>query len=155
MTPQPRKCKDCVAQGVTATRPTPYAGPRCTTHWREKKRADRQRNHGRHVEKTYGITPEEYADIYLAQGGRCAICQKATGATKKLAVDHDHQAGCDHDPNTGCRRCVRGALCSVCNAIVVGRYNIEALARAINYLVDPPAQKVLNPHHEEANGTTG
>ena len=152
--PQPKKCRDCVTQGVTALRPTPHPGPRCSTHHRERRRAVSARSHGNRIEKVYGITPEQYWAIYAAQDGRCAICQRGMGKSKRLAVDHDHTRGCGHDPKHACPQCVRGLLDNTCNAIVVGRYDIQALARAIHYLVDPPAQKVLNPHHEEANGTT-
>ncbi|AXH46908.1 endonuclease VII [Mycobacterium phage Aminay] len=137
-------CKDCKAEGVTSARPAPHPGPRCVTHWRAVKKARRQRAHGRHVERTYGLTPAEYAALYAAQGGRCFICQHATGARKALAVDHEHnRPGCDHAPSVGCRECVRCLACTTCNRIVLGRYSVEALARAITVLMNPPARRVL------------
>lgn len=143
--PQPKKCKDCAAQGVTAMRPTPHAGPRCTTHHREHRKRTKARVHGQRVEKTYGITSEDYAALYLSQNGKCYVCQKATGATKKLAVDHDHHRGCGHDPAVGCRACIRCLACGPCNQVVLGRYDAAALARAIMVLETLPAQAVLNP----------
>jgi hypothetical protein len=142
---QPKPCKDCVAEGNTVVRPTPYPGPRCATHHREWRKLKRAKAHERHVEKTFGLTAVEYADLYLAQGGRCFVCQRASGATKRLAVDHDHRRGCGHDPTVGCRWCVRALLCGPCNQVVVGRYSAEALARAIMVLETLPAQKILNP----------
>ncbi|AXN53523.1 endonuclease VII [Gordonia phage Ronaldo] len=68
----------------------------------------------------------------MAQGGKCAICQRAIGKRRKLAVDHDHDTGE-----------VRGILCQPCNFTVLGRYDKEALQRAIDYLENPPARKVL------------
>jgi hypothetical protein len=136
-------CKDCVAQGITSKREAKYPGPRCTTHHRERKRAVSTSNHARRVENTYGITGEEYQAIYDAQGGRCYICQRATGARRRLAVDHDHTCTAGHDPNVGCRLCVRGLCCKQCNYILLGRYSVEMLRRAISYLNDPPAQHVL------------
>lgn len=116
------------------------------THQREVKQARRTRAHELAVEKKYELTAEEYDAIFAAQGGRCAVCQRAKGITKMLAVDHQHnKPGCDHPPDVGCRNCVRCLACDTCNRIVLGRYDIDALVRAIVVLSDPPAQKVLNP----------
>ncbi|AGM30035.1 endonuclease VII domain-containing protein [Mycobacteroides abscessus] len=133
--PKP-KCKDCLAEGVTTLRPAPWPGPRCETHRRARQKAVRRKNHGRMVENTYGITETEYEAILAVQGGACAICGRAKGITKRLAVDHDHKLG-----NT--REAVRGLLCTTCNHVVIGRYGPEALRRAIDYLADPPARRVL------------
>ena len=141
--PQPKPCRDCVAEGITTMRPTPYAGPRCSTHHRQRRKAVSSRQHANRIQRTYQLSPEDYQRLYEAQGGCCAICRKATGKTKRLAVDHNHRAGCGHDPNVGCPSCIRGLLCATCNTIVVGRYDILALGRAISYIFDPPARKVL------------
>jgi Recombination endonuclease VII len=140
-------CVDCIADGIAAWRPTPHGGPRtplCVTHNRARKKRNRARSHELRTEKTYGITGAEYAEIKLFQGGKCAICQRATGATKNLAVDHQHHKdGCDHVPDVGCRACVRGLLCGPCNQ-TIGAWDVDALVRAIVYLRNPPAQVVLN-----------
>lgn len=128
------ECKDCRTAGITTRRPAPYPGPRCASHHREKRRAVKDHNHGRMIEATYGITPAEYRALYTAQGGVCAICQRATGKTRRLAVDHNHQTGE-----------VRGLLCKTCNWIVIGRYSITMLCRAIDYLMNPPARAILRP----------
>jgi hypothetical protein len=105
---------------------------------RNKKRA-----HARRVEKGYGITGEQYAAIYEAQGGKCYVCQRATGKVKALAVDHDHyREGCLHAPDVGCVMCVRALLCGPCNQ-TIGRLGTEALARAIMVITTRPAQAVL------------
>lgn len=90
--------------------------------------------HDRWIRATYGITRDEYLAIYDAQGGKCAICQRATGASKNLSVDHDHETGE-----------VRGLLCTPCNRDVLGhlRDSVLALLRAVRYLLHPPARKVL------------
>jgi hypothetical protein len=82
----------------------------------------------------YGITAEEYAKILDAQGGKCYLCQRATGARKRLSVDHDHKTGE-----------VRGILCGPCNRDVLGhaRDSIEFFERCIEYLTNPPARAVL------------
>jgi len=94
----------------------------------------REAQHKAGLKRKFGITPEQYQAIYEAQNGKCAICQRATGKIKKLAVDHDHKTGK-----------IRGLLCSVCNRMILGslRDDIEALQRAIDYLKYPPAQLVL------------
>lgn len=101
------------------------------------------------IERKYGITEAEYRALYAAQGGRCYICRTATGRGRLLAVDHDHRCGAGHPPERGCRRCVRGLLCSgsqsanTCNRLI-GIYGFDALVRAIEYLRDPPARAVLD-----------
>lgn len=82
----------------------------------------------------YGITAAEYWAIYEFQGGKCYICQRATGTRKRLSVDHCHKTGV-----------IRGLLCSPCNRDVLGHLRdcIESLKRAIRYLRWPPAINVI------------
>lgn len=142
-------CTDCLAEGREPKKCLPvddkYPGRRCMKHGRLAKKAAQRVAHARRVEVGYGITGEQYWALYEAQGGRCRICGVATGKAKRLAVDHDHRMAvevCGHDAKSGCSRCIRGLLCSPCN-VMIGRYNAEALIRAINYLYDPPARYVL------------
>jgi hypothetical protein len=138
---EPKPCKDCEPPtGKGKPRPAPHPGPRCATHHREFRKAQKGRTRDRIVETTYGITPKQYAALKAAQGGRCAVCQVATGRTKALAVDHDHE--CCPGP-VSCGKCVRGLLCGPCNQDVIGRYGIAKLYRAIAYLLDPPARAVI------------
>ena len=122
-------CKDC---GST-TRPTPNPGPRCATCHRAVKAARKAASHERNVGKVYGLKPGQYEQLYAAQGGVCFICQRAKGLTKKLSVDHDHET-----------EYVRGLLCGPCNK-VLGHFRDDADAayRMGDYLVDPPAFKVI------------
>ena len=142
-----RECIDCLAEGVTTKRPAPHGGPRsarCTTHYRKVRRERKKYQHGRRIEATYGITSEEYWMLYEKQGRTCYVCQKSNGRRKRLAVDHDHNCTEGHDPNMGCPKCVRCLACGPCNQMI-GRWNAEALKRAIEVLTDPPAKKVLRP----------
>lgn len=127
--------KVCVECGG-GTRPAPFPGPRCATHDRAKRQATKLAAAGRRVEKTYGLTPDEYEALYRAQGGVCFVCRRATGATKRLAVDHDH--GCCPGP-TSCGECVRGLLCLICNR-TMGHYrdSAETAQRAADYLRRSP-----------------
>lgn len=141
MIKSPRQCKDCEPG---TKRPALYPGPRCATHHRLKRRATSIAAHARRTEATYGLTAADYQALYAAQGGRCFICQRATGASKRLAVDHEHnRPGCEHPAEQGCHRCVRALLCGPCNREILGRLGIPALRRAIEVLTDPPARKVL------------
>lgn len=127
-----KRCKDCLP---SSRRKAPYPGPRCATHHRAVRTGRREAAHGRHIEETYGITSEQYQALYRAQGGVCFICRRAKGtARRKLAVDHCHITGE-----------VRGLLCKPCNRDVLGhlRDDPEALKRAIDYLLNPPARAVL------------
>ncbi len=64
------------------------------------------------LKNRYGLTPDEYDEMFEAQSGRCAICGSPPEG-KRLSVDHDHQT--DE---------VRGLLCQPCN-LVLG--SVEAL----------------------------
>lgn len=134
MTSAIKRCVDCVKQGVTARRKTPYPGPRCATHHRGKRFDRRNYSHAKHVLDTYGITSEEYVLIYESQGSVCAICQRARGIKRKLSVDHCHTTGV-----------VRGLLCATCNKYVLGhsRDDKAFFERAIKYLEEPPAVRVI------------
>ncbi|QWY81495.1 endonuclease VII [Mycobacterium phage Winget] len=144
------ECADCIAEGITNWRPI-VSGTRvkrCATHTKAAEKRARLNAHGRRVESGYGIPQELYWALYEAQGGKCAICQIATGKTKRLAVDHDHKMAvnvCGHDVNKGCPQCIRGLLCGPCNQ-GIGRWSPEALVRALNYRLDPPARPVIQAY---------
>lgn len=128
-------CRDCLAEGITTSRPVVQAG-RCATHHRRVTAARKLAAHDKMVQRVYGLEPGDYDRLYEAQGGVCGGCgpwSGRSGKTKKLAVDHDHQSGE-----------VRGLLCSDCNR-GIGRYrdNPEIFDNLAEYLRNPPARKVL------------
>lgn len=135
-------CKDCPPD---SKRPTPFPGPRCATHHRIRAATVKAAAHARRLSQVYSITAEFYEALLALQGGTCAVCQRATGAKRRLAVDHDHnQARLDgHDPEKGCMSCVRGLLCKSCNR-TLGFYrdDPEAFLRAANYLRNWPSRSV-------------
>lgn len=93
--------------------------------------------HGSMVQRVYGISREEYAALFKAQHGRCYICRERP-RSKRLAVDHDHKTGK-----------VRGLLCADnewgCNYAIIGKMKDAEMAwRAWQYLVNPPADKVID-----------
>ena len=75
--------------------------------------------------KEYGITLDEYNEMFAEQNGCCAVCEKHQIEFKdSLSVDHCHETGD-----------VRGLLCFKCNT-GIGKLgdNIEGLERALKYL---------------------
>ncbi|AMS02685.1 endonuclease VII [Gordonia phage Yvonnetastic] len=132
-----RRCRDCEAEGITSRRKAPYPGPRCTTHNRQRRSERRSTDHARRLQAVYNLKLSEYEEILAHQGGKCAICQRATGKSRRLSVDHKHEKdGGGY---------IRGLLCGPCNRDVLGhlRDNVEALQRAIDYLTNPPAVEVI------------
>lgn len=78
------------------------------------------------LNRKYGITLEQYNNMFSTQKGCCAICGiHQSSLNKPLFVDHDH--------NTGK---VRGLLCHSCN-VVLGHVNdsIDILDQTIKYLL--------------------
>ena len=62
-----------------------------------------------YLQQSYGISLADYGNMLVAQGGKCAICDRPethmrSGTVKALAVDHDHRTGK-----------IRALLCSDCN----------------------------------------
>ncbi len=123
-------CKDCPPGSKRVAR---FPGPRCWSHNKAITRARSEAAHDRMVQKTYGLGPGEYTRLLAAQGGKCWICQRATGKTKRLAVDHRHV---DNK--------VRGILCGPCNQLLGHvRDDPDMLIRAAQYLINPPAERFL------------
>lgn len=128
----PRRCKDCFTQGIAMQRPAPYSGPRCATHHRVFKKAQKTRRHETHVQKTYDLPEGHYDCLVSYQDGVCFICRKPS-LVRYLAVDHDHETGR-----------VRGLLCRRCNRDLLGLYTPEMLLRAVEYLKNPPYDQMLS-----------
>lgn len=82
------------------------------------------------LRRNYGLTLDEYEELFARQRGLCAICgsletaKNRDGSLRRLHVDHDHHTGA-----------IRGLLCSACNSVLG---YIEAkpdrLAAAARYL---------------------
>ena len=85
----------------------------------------------RRMKRTYGLSQNQYDEMFLKQNGKCEICKKEeetidprNGKPRKLSVDHCHE-----------KNIVRGLLCQKCN-VSLGNMNddCELLQRAIDYL---------------------
>ena len=83
------------------------------------------------IQRTYGITAEEYYDMLAAQDNKCAICESeevnsSRVSSGKLFIDHCHDTGK-----------VRGLLCSKCNhSIGLLNDDVDLLRKAIDYLTN-------------------
>lgn len=81
--------------------------------------------------KKYNLTINDYDKILKNQNNRCAICKKED--KKTLHVDHDHS--CCNQRAISCGLCVRGLLCTNCNALLGNaRDDITIINNAIEYL---------------------
>lgn len=92
--------------------------------------------HGAHLQRTYGITYDQYLAMLKYQGGRCYICRKRA-LRKRLAVDHNHVTNE-----------VRGLLCvdneRGCNMLLGNiRDDIATAKRIVGYLENPPFRAVM------------
>lgn len=80
--------------------------------------------------RRYGISPEQFVEMYVAQDGRCKICRRRRApfgnARDSIAIDHCHATGK-----------IRGLLCNDCNR-GLGSFvdNPEFLRSAIGYLAN-------------------
>lgn len=124
--PGRRWCAGC--QSFVLLVDCPKSGSRCKT-------CSNVAGHASRLKGEYGIDAATYEALLELQGGRCAICGRRP-KTKRLAVDHDHATGE-----------VRGLLCpgdDGCNHRLLGyvRDRVDLLQRAIDYLNEPPAQRL-------------
>lgn len=86
------------------------------------------------LKSKYGMTPERYEYILLAQHGRCLVCNTFMDIpTPEHRVRHGKSAVIDHDHETGS---VRAILCNNCNrAIGLLAHSVDTTRRALAYLM--------------------
>lgn len=90
---------------------------------------DKRKNY--RYKKLYGITLDQYNEMFVKQNGLCKICKKeetafhkGNGKIKDLAVDHCHFSGK-----------IRGLLCGRCNCLIgYSLESIDVLQEAINHI---------------------
>lgn len=142
----PRCEQDCDPQLFRSPNNTPC---RWCQHCRDRNRStarrrptlDSKSTRRSHLRQKYGITPEEYEALRVAQNYRCAICGRhedevsvgrgrprkdgtPTAASSRLVVDHCHGTNG-----------VRGLLCANCNTgLGYFKDSLAALAAAMDYL---------------------
>jgi hypothetical protein len=93
-----------------------------------------------HIRRKYGLSPEDYVVMLLAQDGRCAICRtnEPGGNSERFHVDHIHGT-----------TTIRGLLCSRCNRMIgLGEDSPDLLEAAIGYIVAPQAEAFIRAYME-------
>lgn len=135
-----RQCRPCQAEqrrqkreanleAVRAYDRERYRGnrERVLTRVRDYQIANPDKVRDQHRARLYGLKPGEFAAMFAAQGGRCAVCWTDMPNGKGYwHVDHDHET-----------KKVRGILCQKCN-LGLGMFS-DDLARvraAATYLED-------------------
>jgi len=104
-------CRECTREQRLARRSKDPEG------WQQRRRATL-------LKSKYGISHEQYKQLWDSQGGVCKICKREETKGKWLSVDHCHNS-----------LAVRGLLCHNCNsAIGLFEDNIDRLLSAIEYL---------------------
>ena len=121
------RCKSCCkadAKEAFRRNPEPY-------RQRARDAYDYAERRERMLLREYGMTAQDYTDLFEKQNGCCAICnttESGHNVTNHLLVDHDHSSGT-----------VRGLLCSSCNLMLGKAHdNVDLLTKAINYLKNEP-----------------
>ena len=110
-----------------SNRPSGHASSCKSCRVKEKRTPNYMRKYD--LKKSYGITLEDYDNMFELQEGKCAICEKhlnevKSGRKKNLCVDHNYDTGE-----------VRGLLCDKCNrGIGLLNDSVEVLKNAIKYL---------------------
>ena len=102
-----------------------FCSNECYKEYRARNKRDEKESNRLYQKKTkYGITKEEYHNLFISQENRCLICGTEFNTKTSGVVDHDHKTGL-----------VRGILCKKCNTLLgMANENIEVLENAIKYL---------------------
>jgi hypothetical protein len=97
----------------------------CYAEYRKDHKLDeRQQNVFYQKKNKYGLTKEQYLELFVKQDNKCSICKEEFREELKAMVDHDHLTNK-----------IRGLLCSKCNSgLGMFRDNKDILLSAINYL---------------------
>lgn len=112
------RCPECVKREAKERCPSPYE------KYAKGNRKYQEKRHEWSLMSNYGLTLDQYYDMFEAQQGRCKICWHPETRHPNLCVDHDHQTGA-----------VRGLLCHACNRVLGSiKEDTEILHEMIRYL---------------------
>lgn len=103
--------------------------------WADKNREKRTRQaRSSHLRVKFGISLDEYEEIFKKQNGLCAICNKKQKISKDILGRKNYNLYIDHCHKSGK---IRGLLCNKCNqGIGYLCEDIEIIKKAIIYLLD-------------------
>jgi len=127
-----KTCRSCGTEkeiSEFSKNPTGTHGVRGTC--KECRRSNRERTRRHNIKSKYGITLEDFIEMYEAQDGCCKIC--ASEIEMYATRDRVHDvANIDHCHETGK---IRGLLCNFCNT-ALGKFkdSPELLIKAANYI---------------------
>ncbi len=97
------------------------------TRGREKRRTNRlyvSHNKKANIKRKYGLTLDQMQQMYVSQGGLCAICKDKFKDKKDMNIDHNHTTGQ-----------VRQILCYLCNSLIgFAKEDVSRLEKAIDYI---------------------
>ncbi len=91
----------------------------------------RRKGRAHNLSSSFGLTLDEYNELFKYQGGVCYLCKKPPNG-RRLSVDHDHQTGE-----------IRGLLCTYCNRNIVGNLTLDQILGVADYVTYPPARVVF------------
>lgn len=133
----PQECNKCHKSFPLASFPLgrKYPGLRCGSCKQPSEETKRRS----HLKMKFGMTLEQWLEIYAKQSGRCPICTKALPSTDDLLVCRGRRAAwgtrdwnTDHCHTTGK---VRGITCRGCNmGLGAFREDTAAMRRAAEYI---------------------
>lgn len=120
-------CKQCNNKALVKWRAEhrEYYSMQEKTHRKTNPEHAKLKDRRNNLKRNYGITIEEYNEMFAKQNGRCAICHRHQSELKKrLCVDHCHTT-----------QRIRGLLCNNCNH-GIGKFKDDTslLQSAIIYL---------------------
>jgi hypothetical protein len=85
--------------------------------------------------KKYGLTLEEWLELYTREHGECHLCHRVFEPGKRINVDHVHVRGWKDMPPEKRKTFIRGLLCYRCNRFVTMRgVTTELLIQGYHYL---------------------
>lgn len=108
-------CIECGVEFIKGVNTIPnrmiYIQGRCKDCWnkyyneRNKKVYDPIKNREKQLRRNFGMSLEDYAELFDAQSGLCAVCLMPS--EKTLHIDHNHLTGE-----------IRALLCQRCNHVI-------------------------------------
>jgi hypothetical protein len=125
------RCKNCTREAAN----TSYQNRREIVLASHKEKYCAKKNRASALMKNYGMTIEEWNEMFASQNYRCAICgsKDPLNTAKNFVVDHCHSLG--H---------VRGILCSPCNAMLgFAHDDPNVLWDAMTYLLSRPVGETV------------